>query len=202
MTVIGMGEEKTPRSFRTACSIFTTLENLVDTDEVEVENKTIKTKKKIYQNVEKSAIENTIADMITENENAGKVTGLGEIGSRLVNKYPDFDVRNYGYSLLSKFLEESSGFEIRKRDSTITVFLKESAVSKDNIVEYIIQMLNACKDMGVNELSNSVHEKYDDFSPKDFGYSQFSKFVQGIKGIEVYVGPNNRKRARRTAASD
>ena len=33
MMVIGMGEEKTPRSFRAACSRFTVLENLIDTDE-------------------------------------------------------------------------------------------------------------------------------------------------------------------------
>lgn len=33
MQVIGMGEEKTPRSFRAACSVFTTLEVLVDQDD-------------------------------------------------------------------------------------------------------------------------------------------------------------------------
>ena len=38
MTVIGMGEEKTPRSFRAACSRFTVLENLIDTDELPISN--------------------------------------------------------------------------------------------------------------------------------------------------------------------
>ncbi len=33
MNVIGMGEEKTPRSFRAACSIFTNLELLLDDQE-------------------------------------------------------------------------------------------------------------------------------------------------------------------------
>ena len=35
MEVIGMGEEKTPRSFRSACNVFTTLENLLDQDDDE-----------------------------------------------------------------------------------------------------------------------------------------------------------------------
>ena len=196
MIVIGMGEEKTPRSFRTACSIFTTLENLIDTEEAEPAKKATKLKKKSSQNIERSAIESTIAEIIAENENSGKITGLGEIGSRLVNKYPDFDVRNYGYSFLSKFLEESSNFEIRKKDSTITVFLKDSQMDRDKIVAFISHTVKDKKDIGVNELSNLVHEKFDNFNHKDFGYSQFSKFIQGLQGIVVYVGTDKRKHAK------
>ncbi len=62
-------------------------------------------------------MENDIVGIITENENKGKVTGLGELGSRLQNKYPDFDVRNYGYSLLSKFLDEIPSLELVKERS-------------------------------------------------------------------------------------
>ncbi|MDD3403986.1 MAG: NYN domain-containing protein [Hespellia sp.] len=196
MIVIGMGEEKTPRSFRSACSIFTTLENLIDTEEPEPVKKNEKTKKVVSQNIEKSAIESTIAEIIAENENSGKITGLGEIGSRLVNKYPDFDVRNYGYSFLSKFLEESSNFEIRKKDSTITVFLKDSQMDRDEITAFICDTVKSKQDIGVNELSNLVHEKFDSFNHKDFGYSQFSKFIQGLPGVVVYVGTNRRKRAK------
>lgn len=55
--------------------------------------------------VSKSQIEEAVVKIITENQNNDKETGLGEVGSRLVKLYPDFDVRRYGYSLLSKFLE-------------------------------------------------------------------------------------------------
>ncbi len=123
---------------------------------------------------------------------------MGEIGSRLVNKYPDFDVRNYGYSFLSKFLEESSSFEIRKKDSTITVCLKDSQMDRDKIVAFISQTVKEQQDIGVNELSNQVHEKFDNFNQKDFGYSQFSKFIQGLSGITVYVGTDKRKHAKWT----
>ncbi len=49
-------------------------------------------------------------EVITTNENNGKDTGLGEIGSALVKKYSDFDVRNYGYSSLSRFIEDLDNF--------------------------------------------------------------------------------------------
>ena len=41
-------------------------------------------------------IKKTVYNIIDENEDKDKKTHMGEIGSRLVNKYPDFDVRNYG----------------------------------------------------------------------------------------------------------
>ena len=71
-TVIGMGERKTPPSFRAACTVFTELENLLAADE----EKVVSTK---------DAIEKDIINIITKNENGGKVTGLGEIGSKLQN---------------------------------------------------------------------------------------------------------------------
>ena len=91
--VIGMGEKKTPDSFRAACTIFTELENLLENE--------------ITSNgTDKEAIEADIVNIITLNDNKGKLTGSGEIGSKLQNKYPDFDIRSFGYSQLSKFLED------------------------------------------------------------------------------------------------
>ena len=58
----------------------------------------------------KEQVEEAVVKIITENKNNDRETGLGEVGSRLVKLYPDFDVRRYGYSLLSKFLENASSF--------------------------------------------------------------------------------------------
>lgn len=212
MEVIGMGEEKTPGSFRSACTIFTNLEILMDQDEEEkeegaetvsvqktenFESEKEKSKGKVNQLQDKKMIENTILNIITENENKGKVTGLGEVGSRLVKKYPDFDVRKYGYSLLSKFLEEIDVLELEKKDSTITVSLKENGESKKEIIEYIKSEVQKSTKRGadIGKLSNSVRNKYKNFNLKDYGYSQFSKFLQSIDGIEVRENVNKRKRA-------
>lgn len=100
MMVIGMGEDKTPDSFRNACTKFISLENILDSYEQDIdqdsdgEAETPRHKQKKTARTSRKTIENTVAGIITENENNGKATGLGEVGSRLNNKYPDFDVRN------------------------------------------------------------------------------------------------------------
>ena len=52
-------------------------------------------------------IEEAIISFINDNENKGKITYLGEIGSRLNAKFTDFDVRNYGYTKLVVFLQDT-----------------------------------------------------------------------------------------------
>ncbi len=217
MIVVGMGEEKTPRPFRTACSQFTVLENLIDADQEMQEEELLpetagekngKTKKNQAKNnagakestvISKEVIESAIINIITENENRDKETGLAEIGSRLINKYPDFDTRNYGYSLLSRFLEEVPSLELIKTENRgINVRIKANVESKDEITSYMKQLVKkqGAKGMGVNELSNKVHQKYTRFNIKDYGYSQFTKFLQTIPELEIYEDGSNRKRVK------
>ena len=110
-TVIGMGEGKTPSPFRKACDIFTELELLLEDNTMGKEERNThshasgKWQKKDNHDsmVSKEKIEEAVVKIITENQNNDRETGLGEVGSRLVKLYPDFDVRRYGYSLLSNF---------------------------------------------------------------------------------------------------
>ena len=191
MEVIGMGEEKTPRSFRVACTRFVNLENLGNQEDSEE-------KKQQDNTVSREVIYNAITNIITENENKGKNVELASVGNRLVNMYPDFDVRNYGYSLLSRFLQESGLFLLDKRDNVITISLKENEQSKEEIRTYVMEIIHKAggKGIGINELSNRVHGKYSHFNVKDFGYSQFSKFIQGMEGVQVYADKNDRKRVK------
>ena len=191
MEVIGMGEEKTPRSFRVACTRFVNLENLGNQEDSEE-------KKQQDNTVSREVIYNAITNIITENENKGKNVELASVGNRLVNMYPDFDVRNYGYSLLSRFLQESGLFLLDKRDNVITISLKENEQSKEEIRTYVMEIIHKAgsKGIGIHELSNRVHGRYSHFNVKDFGYSQFSKFVQGMEGVQVYADKNDRKRVK------
>ena len=193
MEVIGMGEEKTPRSFRVACTRFVNLENLGNQDE------NSEGSDKQDNTISREVVYNAITNIITENENKGKSVELASVGNRLVNMYPDFDVRNYGYSLLSRFLEDAGMFQLQKKHSVITISLKDNEQSKEEICEYIKTVITASgkKGIGFSELSNLVHGKYSSFNVKDYGYSQFSKFVQSLDGIETFDDGGNRKRARK-----
>ncbi len=124
LTVIGMGEKKTPTPFRKACDIFTTLELLVG--EHGGKGNRAKTDANGGQSghtLGKDEVEQAVVDIITDNQNNGKATGLGEVGSRLLKRYPDFDVRSYGTNLLSKLLGEFSRVKITKDGSSVAVEL-------------------------------------------------------------------------------
>lgn len=194
MEVIGMGEEKTPRSFRVACTRFVNLENLGNQDDDAKD--VIKDKD---NSISRETIYIAITNIINENENKGKNVELAAVGNRLVNMYPDFDVRNYGYSLLSKFVEDAGLFLLEKKQNVITIYLKDNEQSQEEIRSYVKDIIHKAgnRGIGISELSNRVYSKCSTFNVKDFGYSQFSKFVQEIGGVEVYQDKNGRKRARR-----
>lgn len=193
MEVIGMGEEKTPRSFRVACTRFVNLQNLGNQDE------NSDSKEKQDNTISREVIYHAITNIITENVNKGNSVELATVGNRLVNMYPDFDVRNYGYSLLSKFVEDAGMFLLEKKHNVITISMKENEKSQEEIIEYVRNVIMAFgkKGIGLSELSNLVHGKYSNFSVKDFGYSQFSKFVQGIAGVETFEDGHKRKKVKK-----
>ena len=79
---------------------------------------------------DKATIEAAIVSIITDNNAEGKETGLGEIGSRLVKIFPDFDVRNYHYSKLSEYLKDFPSLKVENRDSAVWVSLNSSPDSE------------------------------------------------------------------------
>ncbi len=187
MEVIGMGENKTPKSFRGACSVFTNIELLIEGDGERVEEK--KEKKNV---VSKKKISDAILEIITTNENNGKETGLGEIGSALVKKYSDFDVRNYGYSSLSRFIEDLDNFELRRNNTSVNVILKSDA---KEIEELMIKTVEKAGVTGIDigQLAQKVYDHYPNFKVKKFGYATFQKLVQSIRELQVEnVGKNQK----------
>lgn len=182
-TVIGMGENKTPAPFRKACDIFTVLELLLEGSMSENDA------------VARSQIEEAVVKIITENQNDDRVTGLGEVGSRLVKLYPDFDVRRYGYSLLSKFLESFPKLKLIQSGSQITVTLYEDRNKKEQLEEFIHRQIKDAGKHGVSlsVLGNRIRNQFGDFKVRDYGFSQFKQYIQSFSGVHVEEdGENNR----------
>lgn len=180
--VIGMGENKTPEPFRKACDKFTILENLL------IEQELGRSKPEdVHDKLSKEKIEDAIIKMVIENQNSNKVTGLGEIGSRLVSLYPDFDVRSYGYNMLSKFLEEFSRIQLVKSGNIVSVALREDWEMKEDIDKYVLSIARKAGKNGIelSALGNKVYEKYKDFKISDYGYAQFNQYVKSIDHIKV-----------------
>lgn len=186
MEVIGMGENKTPKSFKAACSVFTNLEILLQQDS-----------DRPKANISQKTIQEAIVEIITENENNGKKTGLGEVGNFLLKKYSDFDVRNYGYSSLSKFIEEMDDtFTLYRIENIILVKLKDDTVKREQLEEYIRTCVRQSGGEGVDlaTMGQFLHKKYPDFKVKEYGYSTLQKFVSHIAGLELITESENVKR--------
>lgn len=201
MDVIGMGENKTPRSFRAACSVFTSLEILIEQaedeeEEVKEELKDIPAivveeeeviEEKSSQVLLQSVVINAISQIISENDDKGRTTELGEIGGRLQKKHSDFDVRNYGYSSLSQFIADCDEFELNKINTKCLVKIKDKDTFKKAVTAYIIQCVSDAGKSGIDlgVVGQRIHQRYPTFTVKTFGYSTLSKFVSVIDKIEI-----------------
>ena len=178
--VIGMGENKTPEPFRKACDKFTILENLLN-------EQAPGTAQGSGDSIKKEKIEEDIIKMILEKQDIKNPTGLGEVGSRLVSLHPDFDVRSYGYNMLSKFLEEFEKIELVKKGNFVAVALREDRRQKADVDKYLLQIVKASGASGIelSTLGNRAYEKFKDFKINDYGYSQFNKYIKSIDHIQV-----------------
>lgn len=176
MLVIGMGEKKTVEAFRTACSMFKYLEVLM-ADGEEDEDEDVLSRQEIEESVRK---------IITDNNAMDRETSVGEIGSKLSNRHADFDVRNYGYSKLSKFLESLKGIKIEFDGSSVMASLEEGELSRDTVLELIYVILDRKKGkMPLPSLKQAIEKKYPDFNIRDYGYSKFARFVNDMPKISV-----------------
>lgn len=115
MLVIGIGEKKTPNPFIVACDKFVYIEILKGTpiDKAEHTNET----QEVVENIgnrEISLISSSIRDLSDEDGWAF----LGDVGSLIQKKKPNFDSRNYGFEKLTPLISSTGKFEIEGRESS------------------------------------------------------------------------------------
>lgn len=178
MHVIGMGEQKTPKPFSTACNVFRYLEILADE---ELQNSGEREK------VELKTLEKAIIRIICENGNIQEEINIGELGSRLNNRHPDFDVRNYGYSKFSQFLNDFDSLNLRQVGSSILISQKSDLTDLQKIENILTAIIGTNESKGYNlgELKKQLCAKIPDFNVKTYGYSKFSRFLENLPGFKV-----------------
>ncbi len=115
MQVIGIGEKKTPNPFIVACDKFVYVEIL--------KNQTDK-KSEDSKDSEKTAVDaitrkeiNLIATTISDLSDEDGWAFLGDVGSLLLKKQPNFDSRNYGFEKLTPLIRSTDSFEIELREN-------------------------------------------------------------------------------------
>jgi len=116
LQVIGIGEKKTPNPFIVACDKFIYIEILNNQSKERVsENEKESTKAVVDKitNKEIKLIETTINDLSDEDGWAF----LGDVGSLLQKKQPNFDSRNYGFEKLTPLIKSIGRFELEQREN-------------------------------------------------------------------------------------
>ena len=178
MMVIGMGERKTPKPFSVACNVFKYLDVLAEEESASSESSENMT--------DLDTILNAVVNIVTENGDEEKGLSIGEVGTHLLKRYPDFDVRNYGYTKLSKFLSSFDCLELTKTRHSVYIQLRESHNELDEVVSAIFDYLDG-RDEAVNlgQLNEWLMEEFPRFNVKNYGFSKFVKFVSSIEGLHI-----------------
>ena len=185
MMVVGMGEQKTPKAFISACNKFKYLDILsgnanIRTDKVRplpkqkapakpTKSNTSKGPDKVAKTISKAdeesksskyksqdlgiipfeeeedilpteitsleTIKAAISTIIAETSDEDEWVSISDLGNRLLKRYSDFDVRNYGFPKLTPFLKSLKGFEmksVRNENSSVRqVYLRELQPNRD-----------------------------------------------------------------------
>jgi uncharacterized protein (TIGR00288 family) len=111
-TVIGIGEKKTPDPFIVACDKFIYLE-ILHSDNGPVDNKG-----KSTQNVDKitSKVIRLLKQSVNDVADEDGWAFLGDVGSMILKKQPNFDSRNFGFEKLTPLFKSIDQFEIEEKE--------------------------------------------------------------------------------------
>jgi len=115
--VYGMGEQKTPESFRRACKRFIYVENLTSSGTEPLETTDQPTDLPAARPARKLKpldARNLIFRAFDAIEQDDEWYSLGQIGQHITAANPDFDPRNYGKKKLSDLMAELKMFELRR----------------------------------------------------------------------------------------
>ncbi|GAB2630526.1 NYN domain-containing protein [Belliella aquatica] len=116
MTVIGLGEKKTPEPFIVACDKFIYLEILRKEPGNQEEQKGEKNERPQVDKINPKLI-NLIAATIGDLADDEGWAFMGDVGNLLQKKQPNFDSRNYGYQKLTPLISAIERFEVEQREN-------------------------------------------------------------------------------------
>ena len=109
--VYGIGEQKTPSAFVSACDKFIYTEVLrAKTDEKQAIAKMPSSKLK-----QNTKLVNLLRDAVEASSDESGWAQLGHVGNNIAKQSPDFDPRNYGYGKLGELVSATKLFSIEER---------------------------------------------------------------------------------------
>lgn len=145
MQVIGMGESKTPKAFISACNQFKYLDILLSSSQEEPETVTepadlpsVESEKAVAVKKNRSqskrtkqkkqepepqpqtnlkTIKKAILSLVEECSDDDGWIFSAELGNQLAKRFPDFDVRNFGFSKFTPFINSLGMFDVKRNQA-------------------------------------------------------------------------------------
>ncbi|MDD6202899.1 MAG: NYN domain-containing protein [Lachnospiraceae bacterium] len=190
MTVIGMGKSDASKALKNACTEFKNLEKIYEASAL-TEEDGIETDEEIRKEDTESAaitpieeIKKNILDIVLLKENQEEKAGLGGIKSQLQKAYTDFDERNYGYNSMTTFVKDMKEFEIVTEGTSVYVIKRKEQHSREEVEQYILDIVKK-NATSLGSLGQKVHQRFPDFQCKNYGYTQFWRFISSIDDVEI-----------------
>ena len=177
MIVIGMGERKTPKAFTSACNIFKYIDILSKQEDGESDDDSD------ISMTDVAVIESAIVDLISDTDSQ-KGMDIAELGNRLIKSFPDFDVRNYGYTKLSTFLKSLGSISLRKTSSTLMAFSNVNLKDIENIIVELIKE-SPKKTINMGELNNKLLKVCPNMNLRTFGFTKFQTLLENIDRVKI-----------------
>lgn len=132
MDVIGMGESKTPKAFISACNKFKYLDLLAQADQTKPAETIVAKDVQVEDRMTNfDTIKKAIITIVQENCDEDEWFFIGDLGNKLQKRYPDFDVRNFGFNKFTPFIKSLDLFEIKSEkisgSNNKLIYIKEKS---------------------------------------------------------------------------
>ena len=117
MFVMGVGKECTPKSFISACDVFTKTEHLsTEQDSADEKNETLTATEQSSDRQSKSDWIEIVKEAVTISSQEDEWALLSDVGNNLRKINPAFDPRQYGFKKMLEMLKSEEVFEVRQTD--------------------------------------------------------------------------------------
>lgn len=192
MIVVGMGRNQTSISFRHACTTFVNIEYLSKLEGNGSSGDTSSSDASSDDGIETTLsladVEAVVAGIVRNNDSRGEDTLLASVGEGLRNRYPDFDVRTFGYTKLSKMIGDMARFELTEESGGVhRVSIAGTQDMRSQVEAYVRTRLSQepSHTANLSILAQEVYGEFPELRLKDLGYAQFGQFADSIPGVRV-----------------
>ncbi len=200
MTVVGMGEKKTPKAFTSACNKFKYLDLISAAAKAQAKAERKQNEKQEKLEKAQKDTKDKAAKIVKREEKPVKGPELkkpesGQISVKLPSSEEPHDIREAHESDKAPERDPRTG-KYKAEDLGVMPLEEEEdqgateVTSLDEIRSAIIAILNEEGDdedgwVSTSDLGNRLIKRYSDFDVRNYGYTKLTPFLKSLKGFEM-----------------